>query len=49
MLPYIRDYVKTYVGHSITTTQWKDRLRSFFANREDKIEALNTIDWEVSS
>ena len=48
MLPYIRDYVKTYMGHIITTTQWKDHLYLFFANREDKVKALDTINWEVS-
>jgi hypothetical protein len=48
MLPYIKDYVKTYIGHSITTTQWKDHLYSFFANQEDKIKALDGIDWNVS-
>ncbi|KAF8557163.1 hypothetical protein OG21DRAFT_1482437 [Imleria badia] len=31
------------MGHSITTTQWKDHSYSF-ADREDKIKALNTID-----
>jgi leukotriene-A4 hydrolase len=48
MLPYIKDYVKTYIGHSITTTQWKDHLYSFFANQEDKIKALDGINWNVS-
>jgi leukotriene-A4 hydrolase len=47
-LPYIKEYVKTYMGHSITTTQWKDHLYSFFANQEDKIKALDSIDWNVS-
>ena len=48
MRPYIKDYVKTYMGHSITTTQWKDHLYSFFASQEDKIKALDSIDWNVS-
>ena len=48
MRPYIKDYVKTYIGHSITTTQWKDHLYSFFASQEDKIKALDSIDWNVS-
>lgn len=47
-LPYIKEYVETYMGHSITTTQWRDHLYSFFADREDKIKALDSIDWEVS-
>ncbi|KAI9567862.1 hypothetical protein HD554DRAFT_2205270 [Boletus coccyginus] len=47
ILPYIKDYVKTYMGHSITTTQWKDHLYSFFAGQEDKIKALSSIDWDA--
>ena len=49
MRPYIKDYVKTYMGHSITTTQWKDHLYAFFAKQEDKIKALDSIDWNVSA
>ncbi|KAN0082888.1 hypothetical protein V8E55_008683 [Tylopilus felleus] len=47
ILPYIKDYVKTFMGHSITTTQWKDHLYSFFADQEDKIKALDSIDWNA--
>ena len=45
ILPYIKDYVKTYIGHSINytvSTQWKDHLYSF-ANQEDKIEACQGL------
>lgn len=48
LLPYIKEYVKTFMGHSITTGQWKDHLYLFFGNQEDKIKALDTIDWDVS-
>ena len=48
MRPYTKDYVKTYMGHNITTTQWKDHLYSFFASQEDKIKAPDSIDWNVS-
>ncbi|KAF8557162.1 hypothetical protein OG21DRAFT_1505592 [Imleria badia] len=47
ILPYVKEYVKTYMGHSITTTQWKDHLYSFFKDRGDKIKSLNTIDWDA--
>ncbi|KAN0082871.1 hypothetical protein V8E55_008666 [Tylopilus felleus] len=47
ILPYIKDYVKTFMGHSITTTQWKDHLYSFSADQEDKIKALDSIDWNA--
>ena len=49
MRPYIKDYVKAYMGHSITTTQWKDHLYGFFVKQEDKIKALDNIDWNVSA
>ncbi|KAG6370601.1 hypothetical protein JVT61DRAFT_11220 [Boletus reticuloceps] len=47
ILPYVKDYVKTYMGHSITTAQCKDHLYSFFANQEDKIKNLDSIDWNA--
>lgn len=43
--PYIRNYVNTFIGHSITTDQWKEHLYSYF---EDKKEKLDSIDWNVS-
>ena len=48
MLPYIKEYVKTFMGHSITTFQWKEHLYSFFADQVDKIKALDTINWDAS-
>ncbi|KAF8839796.1 zincin [Paxillus ammoniavirescens] len=46
-LPYVREYVKTYMGHSITTAQWKDHLYSYFSNQKDKIKALDGVDWDA--
>ncbi|KAF9218882.1 zincin [Gyrodon lividus] len=45
-LPYVREYVKTYMGHSITY-QWRDHLYSYFDNQEDKIKALDNVDWDA--
>ncbi|KAF8132825.1 peptidase family M1-domain-containing protein [Boletus edulis] len=47
ILPYVKEYVKTYMGHSITTAQCKDHLYSFFANQADKIKDLDRIDWNA--
>ncbi|KAH7890292.1 hypothetical protein F5I97DRAFT_1799872 [Phlebopus sp. FC_14] len=48
-IPYVKEYVKTFMGHSITTTQWKDHLYAYFeANGgEDKIKALDSVDWDA--
>ncbi|KIJ64025.1 hypothetical protein HYDPIDRAFT_133351 [Hydnomerulius pinastri MD-312] len=46
-LPYVREYVKTYMGHSITTTQWKDHLYSYFSKQTDKIKALDSVNWDA--
>ncbi|CAK5264193.1 unnamed protein product [Mycena citricolor] len=46
-LPYVKDYVSTFVGSSITTEQWKDHLYGFFAKQGDKIELLDTVDWDA--
>ena len=48
-LPYIRDYVETFSGKSIDTQQWKDHLYRYFQKHggEDKIKALDSIDWNV--
>lgn len=49
-LPYIRDYVKTFSGKSIDTFQWKDHLYSYYKAHggQEKIDALDSIDWNVS-
>lgn len=47
-LPYIRDYVETFSGKSIATQQWKDHLYGYFRKHgEEKVEALDSIDWDV--
>lgn len=48
-LPYVRNYVETYTGKSITTEQWKSHLYAYYGQQSDKIEALDAIDWNVSS
>lgn len=48
-LPYVRDYVTTYIGKSITTDQWKAHLYAYFETHggSDKVKALDSIDWAV--
>ena len=48
-LPYVRDYVDTFMGKSITTDQWKSHLFAYFKAHggEDKIRALESVDWDV--
>ena len=48
-LKYARDYVKTFVGKSIGTTEWKAHLYSYFeANGgEEKKAILDSVDWNV--
>ncbi|TRM61567.1 hypothetical protein BD626DRAFT_549145 [Schizophyllum amplum] len=47
-LPYIRDYVETFSGKSITTGQWKEHLYGWFMDHggDEKIAALDSIDWD---
>ncbi|KAF9526415.1 leukotriene-A4 hydrolase [Crepidotus variabilis] len=47
-LPYVKDYVKTFLGQSITTAQWKDHLYSYWSQHggPEKVAALDTVDWE---
>jgi len=49
-LPYVKDYVTTFMGKSITTEQWKEHLFAYYTQNggQDQIEALNSIDWDVS-
>ncbi|KAG6331249.1 hypothetical protein ID866_7842 [Astraeus odoratus] len=48
-LPYVKDYVRTFMGKSITTEQWKTHLYEYYRKHgtEENIEALDTIDWEA--
>jgi hypothetical protein len=50
-LPYIRDYVSSFQGKSITTWDWKEHLYTYFERQggPEKIDALNSVDWDVSS
>lgn len=49
-LPYIHDYVSTYMGKSITTEDWKAHLYAYWEKHggEEKIKALNSVKWDVS-
>jgi hypothetical protein len=49
-LPYIRDYVSTFQGRSITTWDWKAHLYAYFESHggQEKLDALNRVDWDVS-
>ncbi|OJA13741.1 hypothetical protein AZE42_01549 [Rhizopogon vesiculosus] len=48
-LPYVKDYIATYMGHSITTETWKNHLYAYFEENggEDKIKALDSINWDA--
>jgi leukotriene-A4 hydrolase len=48
-LPYVKDYVSTFTGKSITSYQWKDHLFEYFTKHggPDKVTALNSIDFDV--
>jgi len=48
-LPYIRDYVETFSGKSITTQHWKDHLYAYFQRQggEEKVKALDSINWDA--
>lgn len=49
-LPYVRDYVNTFMGQSITTEQWKSHLYGYYKEHggEEKVKALDSVDWNVS-
>jgi len=48
-LPYVKDYVETFTGKSITTTQWKDHLYGYWSQHggTEKIQILDKIDWDA--
>jgi leukotriene-A4 hydrolase len=50
-LPYVKDYVSTYQGKSITTEVWKEHLYSYFRKHggDEKIKALDSVNWDVRS
>jgi hypothetical protein len=49
-LPYVKDYVETFIGKSITTQQWKEHLYAYFSKHggPQKVQALDGVDWDVS-
>lgn len=49
-LPYAKDYVKTFMGKSITTEMWKEHLFDYYTRfgGDDELEALKSIDWDAS-
>ncbi|KAG6829304.1 hypothetical protein H0H87_011970, partial [Tephrocybe sp. NHM501043] len=48
-LPYVKDYVSTFIGTSITTEQWKDHLYGYWEKNggPDKIKILDSVDWDA--
>ncbi|KAN0101130.1 Peptidase family M1 domain containing protein [Tylopilus felleus] len=45
-LPYVKHYVQTFMGQSITTQQWKDNLIAYFKEDEKASKALERILWD---
>ena len=50
-LPYVKNYVETFTGQSITTDMWKDHLYDYFRKNggADAIKLLDGIKWDVRS
>ncbi|KAJ7293982.1 peptidase family M1-domain-containing protein [Mycena rebaudengoi] len=48
-LPYVKDYVNTYMGKSITTEQWRTHLYDYYTKNggAEKVRLLDTIDWNA--
>jgi leukotriene-A4 hydrolase len=47
-LPYVSNYVETFIGKSITTDEWKSHLYAYYEkNAPEKVKLLDTIDWDV--
>ncbi|KAG1746884.1 hypothetical protein EDB19DRAFT_1894105 [Suillus lakei] len=48
-LPYMKDYVKTFMGKSITTEMWKEHLFAYYTRfgGDDELGALESIDWDA--
>ncbi|KAJ7909530.1 peptidase family M1-domain-containing protein [Mycena leptocephala] len=46
-LPYVKDYVNTFIGTSITTEQWKAHLYQYYTKNggPEKIKLLDSVDW----
>jgi leukotriene-A4 hydrolase len=51
-LPYVKEYVKTFSGTSITTDQWRSHLFDYFGKVKDSeeiLKSLGKIDWDAVS
>ncbi|KAG6849471.1 hypothetical protein H0H93_008198, partial [Arthromyces matolae] len=48
-LPYVKDYVNTFIGKSITTEQWKSHLYKYWETNggSEKTAILDSIDWNA--
>ncbi|KAG6874151.1 hypothetical protein C0995_005569 [Termitomyces sp. Mi166 len=48
-LPYVKDYVSTFIGKSITTEQWKEHLYGYWEKNggTEKTKILDSIDWDA--
>lgn len=49
-MPYIKEYVKTYNGYSITTDQWRSHLFDYFGkveNSQEILKNLGKLDWDA--
>jgi len=48
-LPYVKDYVETFMGKSITTAQWKEHLYGYWQihGGSEKVEALDSVNWNA--
>lgn len=48
-LPYVKNYVETFTGQSITTDTWKDHLYDYFRKNggSEKIAALDSVKWDA--
>ncbi|TFK38633.1 peptidase family M1-domain-containing protein [Crucibulum laeve] len=48
-LPYVKDYVNTFMGKSITTEQWKAHLYGYWEKHggPEKIKTLDSVDWNA--
>ncbi|PFH48207.1 hypothetical protein AMATHDRAFT_196923 [Amanita thiersii Skay4041] len=48
-LPYVREYVKSFMGKSITSDQWKAQLYDYFGKNggPDKVRVLDSVDWDA--
>ncbi|EIW86245.1 hypothetical protein CONPUDRAFT_94541 [Coniophora puteana RWD-64-598 SS2] len=46
--PYVRDYVKTYTGKSITTEEWQAHLYGYWSKNggAEMTKKLDSIDWK---